>query len=228
MSAARPKPGLPAGLPHPRAVLFDWDNTLVDNWATITMALNATFDAFSLPTWTLAETKARARASVRERFPAMFGPDWERARDIFYGAFREKHLEGLSALPGANELLAGLKERGLYLGVVSNKHGPFLRDEAAHLGWTGHFGGIVGAADCPQDKPACDPVERALEPSGLQRGPAVWFVGDADIDMECAYNAGCTGILLHAETAEAAADFRQRPALHLKDCRALLALLAEA
>ena len=25
----------------PRAVLFDWDNTLVDNWATITEALNA-------------------------------------------------------------------------------------------------------------------------------------------------------------------------------------------
>jgi len=218
----------PEGVARPRAVLFDWDNTLVDNWATIAMALNTAFDAFSLPRWTLAETKARARASVRERFPAMFGAEWERARDVFYGAFRERHLEGLSALPGAADLLAGLKGQGLYLGVVSNKHGPFLRDEAAHLAWHGHFGAIVGAADCPRDKPACDPVDLALLPSGLARGSDVWFVGDADIDMECAHNAGCTGILLHAETADATAGFRQKPALCIKDCGELLALLAEA
>ena len=47
----------------PRAVLFDWDNTLVDNWPTIHDALNATFEAMGHPTWTLAETRERVRAS---------------------------------------------------------------------------------------------------------------------------------------------------------------------
>jgi phosphoglycolate phosphatase len=221
------KPSWPEGLVRPRALIFDWDNTLVDTWAVIAMALNTTFDAFAMPHWSLDETRQRVRASMRESFPKMFGDEWERARDVFYGAYKARHLEVLSPLPGAAELVAGLKGQGLYLGVVSNKHGPFLREEAAHLGWDPHFGRIVGAADCPQDKPACDPVDLALLPSGLARGPDIWFVGDADIDIECAHNAGCTGILLHAESDQTAAGFPKPPALCLKDCRALLALLAE-
>src|SRR4029079_2421978 len=37
----------------PRAVLFDWDNTLVDNWATITEAFNATLTAMGHRPWTI-------------------------------------------------------------------------------------------------------------------------------------------------------------------------------
>ena len=29
----------------PRAILFDWDNTLADNWTAITTAMNATLAA---------------------------------------------------------------------------------------------------------------------------------------------------------------------------------------
>src|SRR5262249_27650124 len=57
----------------PRAILFDWDNTLVDNWAVINDSMNAVFSAFGMPQWTLAETKARTRASLRDSFPRMFG-----------------------------------------------------------------------------------------------------------------------------------------------------------
>ncbi|MGQ0677649.1 MAG: HAD family hydrolase [Rhodospirillales bacterium] len=213
-------PPWPLGLPRPRALLFDWDNTLVDNWTTIASALNVAFGDFGKPAWTLAEVKARVRGSMRESFPAMFGPDWRRAGEIFYAAFRRTHLETLKPMPGADAMLAGLAGRGLYLGVVSNKHGPFLRAEAAHLGWTGHFGAVVGAADAPRDKPAAEPVRLALAPGGK-----VWLVGDADIDMECAHNAGCTAVLLHPDPP--GADWGpHRPALHLAGCGALLALLA--
>jgi phosphoglycolate phosphatase len=43
--------------------------------------------------------------------------------------------------------------RGRRQGVVSNKDGPFLRAEMAHLGWHGHFGAPVGAGDAAADKP---------------------------------------------------------------------------
>ena len=215
----------PKGLSEPRAILFDWDNTLVDNWSTIAMALNATFAAFAMPPWSLDEVKQRVRASMRDSFPLMFGDRWEEAREVFYDAFRTRHLEALAALPGADALLAGLAARGLYLGVVSNKTGSFLRREAAHLGWEAYFGGIVGAGDTPRDKPAVDPVALALKPGGIAPGPAVWFVGDTAIDMECAYNAGCTAVLLHAAPTDDHA--RHPPALHLLECKALLALLAE-
>src|SRR5947207_1478268 len=36
-------------LPRPRAILFDWDNTLVDSWVTIHEALNITMAAMDKP-----------------------------------------------------------------------------------------------------------------------------------------------------------------------------------
>ena len=187
---------LPDGVARPSAIIFDWDNTLVDNWGAISAALNAAFRAFGKPVWTLEETKARVRQSLRDSFPGIFGERWPEARDIFYRHFGTDHLKTLEALPGAAELLAQLARSDLYLGVVSNKNGTALRREADHLGWTKFFGKVVGATDAKRDKPAPDPVEMALAPAALPPGSPVWFVGDTGIDMECAYAAGCVPVLV--------------------------------
>ena len=180
----------------PRAILFDWDNTLVDNWHVIAESMNAVLDAFGMPPWSLDETKARTRASLRDSFPAHVRRSRQGGGPHLLRPLRLAHLEELREMPGAGDLLTRLKASGLYLGVVSNKRGRFLRLEAEHLGWTGHFGKLVGAADAPQDKPAIAPVELALAGSGIARGSEVWFVGDTDIDIDCAVNAGCIPVLL--------------------------------
>ena len=65
---------------HPKALVFDWDSTLVDNWPCIERALNATFAAFDRPQWTSAQVRAGAKASLRNTFPKLFGEDrWEDA-----------------------------------------------------------------------------------------------------------------------------------------------------
>ncbi|HEV7995641.1 MAG TPA: HAD family hydrolase [Stellaceae bacterium] len=186
-------------LVRPRAILFDWDNTLVDSWATIHEALNLVMAAMGKPAWTLAETKARVRLSLRESFPVHFGARWEEARDIYLDRFRAIHLERLAPLPGRGELLGRLAGEGIFLGVVSNKTGTLLRREADHLGWSRHFGKIVGAGDAVVDKPDAAPVRLALGPSGIAAGEAVWFVGDTGVDMECAGNSGCVPVLLGGE-----------------------------
>ena len=182
-------------LPKPAAILFDWDNTLVDNWAAIARALNAARGAFGHPDLSEAEVRGWVRQSMRNSFPAMFGEAWTEARDIFYGSFRAHHLEMLNPLPGAGELLQFLNGLGLYVGIVSNKHGDYLRKEIRHLAWTGYFGRAVGAGDAVEDKPAVAAVDLALSGTGIGRSDAVWFVGDAAIDMECAIRAGCTPVL---------------------------------
>ena len=67
----------------PQAVLFDWDNTLVDTWPVIHEAMNTTLAAMGHPQWRMEETKDRVRLALREAFPPMFGDRWEDARDIF-------------------------------------------------------------------------------------------------------------------------------------------------
>ena len=183
-------------LPAPRAIIFDWDNTLVDSWACIRDAMNATLVPMGHEPWNLDETRRRVALSLRNAFPALFGDRWEEARDLFYREFAAIHMDRLRPLPGASEMLEALATLGVRLAVVSNKNGAFLRKEAEHLGWAGLFDRLVGASDASADKPAAAPVILALQPSGVAPGTGVWFAGDAPIDMECALNAGCLPILL--------------------------------
>ena len=127
---------VPPAVVRPHAILFDWDNTLVDSWGTIHEALNAVMVAMDEPPWSLQATKERVRLSLRESFPLYFGDRWEEARRIYLDVFREIHLERLNPLPGRGELLRGLSQDGIFLGVVSNKTGSLLRREAERIGWS--------------------------------------------------------------------------------------------
>src|SRR5882757_6278465 len=97
-----------AGLSRPRAILFDWDNTLVDSWETIHDALNFVMAAMDKPAWSLTETKEKVRLSLRESFPLHFGERWEEARTIYLERFRAIHLDRLTALPGREAMLRSL------------------------------------------------------------------------------------------------------------------------
>lgn len=206
---------------RPSAVIFDWDNTLVDTWPAIHRVNNETLVEYGHEPWTWEETKTRVRKSMRESFPALFGDKWEEAGAFFYERFDAVHLEMLEPCPGAAEMLESLAAEGVYQGVVSNKKGPYLRKEAVHLGWDRYFGALVGASDAERDKPAVEPVDMALEPSGIPRGPEVWFAGDTDIDLECAANAGCVPVLVR-ELPPMAGEFGDfPPTLHFEGCLAL-------
>jgi phosphoglycolate phosphatase len=181
---------------RPQAIIWDWDNTLVDGWLAIAAGLNAAFAAHGLPEWTLAEVKARVRRSLRESFPELFGAAWEAARDTFYTKVRACHLTVLNPMPGAAAVVAAVTAAGLPQAVISNKQGPLLRAEAAHLGWTAQFRILLGAGDAEADKPHPAPFRLALPAIGLAAGPAIWYVGDTALDMQAARNAGCTAVLL--------------------------------
>lgn len=216
-----------AALPRPRAVLFDWDNTLVDNWATIAEAFNTTLVAMGHEPWTIEETRSRVRASLRDSFPKLFGERWPEAKRIYVDAFASRHLQTLRPMPYAEQLLRELNERGLWLGIVSNKTGSFLRKEVEHLGWQRLLRKVVGAGDAPNDKPAPDPVHLALVGSGVPAGPEVWFVGDTEMDMECAHLSGCVPVLLHPEPADPLVYAGRLPAWQGAGCAELARLAAD-
>jgi phosphoglycolate phosphatase len=206
---------------RPRAVLFDWDNTLVDSWSVIHEALVVTFTAMGHVPWTLEETKQRVRHSLRDAFPRLFGDRWEEARKLYLDAFTAVHLERLTELGGAEMLLSGLADDGYYLAVVSNKTGRLLRSEAQHLGWSRYFRQLVGAGDASADKPHPAVIHAALASSGIAP-PDAWLVGDTALDVECATAGGCVPVLVGAldpGTDEAA---NASSALHFPDLASLL------
>lgn len=188
----------PAGA-IPAAVVFDWDNTLVDTWPVIHQSLNATLIEYGLEPWTLDDTRARVRHSLRDTFPGMFGERWEDAAAAFYRHFEAVHMSALHPIADAEALLRDLAERGIPAAVVSNKQGRYLRQEADSLGWTDYFVRLVGASDAVRDKPAPEPVHLALDAAGVAASRDVWFVGDTDIDIACAHASGLSGVLVHVD-----------------------------
>jgi phosphoglycolate phosphatase len=204
----------------PKAVIFDWDNTLIDTLPILHRALNATLLEFGLEAWSFEKMKQSTHHSLKDSFPLMFGQDALKARDYFYKAYRIEKNGKLFPLPGAEGLLKLFASNGLYMAVVSNKVGNELRNEAEHLGWTSYFSSLVGSLDCLQDKPSAVCVDAALSSHGdtsLSRQD-VWFVGDSLADYSCAVNSGCKPILVDKVDAQ-----KNAPYWSFDGCQELLA-----
>ncbi|MFA5041719.1 MAG: HAD family hydrolase [Bdellovibrionales bacterium] len=203
----------------PRAVIFDWDNTLVDSWGAIAEAINFVRAKYGLSVWNRNEILMHCTRSARESFPDWFGDKWRDAWQDYYASFMEiRKRMGINESLGASELLMWLQSKEIPAVVVSNKSGEHLRYEAHHLGWDKYFAAVVGAHDAPFDKPAREHADRALLLAGLNGGTDVWFIGDSETDVLCARNSGCTPVLVG--TGEDAK--RLGVDIYFPDCKAIL------
>ena len=82
----------------PTAIIFDWDDTLVDNWESINSALNTTLNAMGKKSFSLSKTRNRVRKSMRESFPILFGKRWKEASDLFLNEIKILHCKGQHTL----------------------------------------------------------------------------------------------------------------------------------
>ena len=223
-------PNAALSLKRPEALLFDWDNTLVDSWGAIHTAFNLTLAQMGHVPWSPAQSRSRIGRSLRDTFPVIFGDDkWPEARKTYYKHFSTIHLERLAALPAAGELLETVRGTGVYTALVSNKSGSYLRQELAHIGWEKYFNTAIGAGDAASDKPSAEPVFLALAGSGIAASPSVWFIGDSQVDIDTARAAQCTAVLIGPEAtgkdAQQGQEEQTEADLHLKDCRDLATLV---
>jgi phosphoglycolate phosphatase len=214
-------------LEKPKAILFDWDNTLADTWPTIYSALRQTFETMGHTPWTFEETKEKVHRSLRDSFPEIFGDRWQEAGDLYIKNFKRIHLQELIALDSAEEVLKELMDTDIYVALVSNKTGENLRAEVSHIGWDKYFSKVIGAKDAEEDKPSTKPVLMALEGSGIELGKDVWFVGDSITDMECAYNSKCVPIFYGDQDLTSPRYADHQPAKHFKHHDDLIRVIRE-
>lgn len=189
----------------PRAVLFDWDGTLLDS----------------------AEPSYRCYVRVFERFGIRFGredfargysPDWTHtyrrvglpqeqwpeADRLWIGFYSED--AGL-LLPGASPLVTSLASRGLRLGIVTSGDRLRVHGDLARLGLAGRFDAVVCGNDVARRKPHPEALLAALERLGVAACEAC-YVGDSPEDVEMAraarvFSIGIPGGFPNAEALAA-------------------------
>ena len=176
--------GAPDGL---RAVLFDWDGTLVDSAQRTFGCYVRVFSAYGI-------------LYDRAAFERTYSPDWYRTYEEI-GLPREHwpeadarwiscyESEPSRLLPGAGEALERLGRAGLARGLVSSGHGPRVRREVQALGLESSFGAVVCGGETARRKPDPEPLLLALERLGVPPGEAA-YVGDSPEDVAMARAAG--------------------------------------
>jgi len=168
-----------------RAILFDWDGTLLDSFRADARAYEAMFRALEIP-WT-------ARDLARH-----YSPDWyrvyEAARiprdkwglaDKLWGRAYQK--ENPRLLPGVRKMLAKLR-RDFVMGLVTSGDAKRVRRQLNQFEFTALFGICICAEDAPRRKPHPAPLRCAMRSMKLRAHDCV-YVGDAPEDVEMARRA---------------------------------------
>ena len=204
----------------PDAILFDWDNTLVNNWDPIFISYNETLKKLGLKKKSKEETLKKAKYSLRETFPNLFKEDWRKARKIFYKTFKKIHLQKIKPLPKVEKVLKIINKKKIPCGVISNKDSDLLRKEINKLGWKKYFHVIVGANEAKKDKPSKFPFLLALKKMSLKFNKKIWYVGDNDLDVEFAKKNKCFSVFIQNKIFKIN-DLKQKPDLILKKIETL-------
>ncbi len=183
-------------LSKPDAIIYDWDNTLVDTWPLIKNSINFTMRQMNREEWSLEKVRDSVHKSMRESFPEIFGNEWERAGEIYKKAYHDINIDQISLLKNSFELLNFVKNLKIPQFLVSNKIGITLRKEVKKLQLEHLFFSLVGAQDADRDKPSREPADFALMGSQIDsKKHHIWFIGDTVADVECAYNLGACPII---------------------------------
>lgn len=180
-------------------VIFDLDGTLLDTLDDLADAVNWALEQEQLPRRTREEVRAFVGNGIRNLIERAVPAGTEAAQtDRVFAGFKARYAghcaDKTRPYPGILELLARLRAEGIRTAVVSNK-----ADFAVQTLCRDYFHGLVDCAvgeraGIPK-KPAPDSVQEVLRALEIPREQAV-YVGDSDVDVLTARNAGMDGILV--------------------------------
>lgn len=174
------------------AVIFDLDGTLIDSLPNVRDAANAVLHAFDQPPLdarTVAGFVGLGEQVFVDRLIAATDLEPSSRADIlskFIAEYKRVALE-TRPFPGVVEVLQAFQNRGVPMGVVTNKpRAPLVPTlEAADL--SRYFASVVAGDDLPLRKPDPAPLRHAMAELGVDR---CVYIGDTPIDAETAARAG--------------------------------------
>ncbi len=176
----------------PRSIVFDLDGTLLDGYRAITMSLEYAMTSLGVPPWDAATVRRQVGRGLEVLLADAVGSD--RALEgvrLFRERYPEVFLEHSSLLPEVGETVRLLAERGMPMGVASNKPSRFSSELLRHFGLAEALPFCWGPDRVARPKPDPEMVFRLLEELGTSAEEAL-YVGDMPVDIDSARAAGVT------------------------------------
>lgn len=196
-----------------KTVVFDLDGTLLNTIDDLADAGNRVCAARGWPQHTVEEYKyfvGNGIPKLVERFspPEARTPDQLADTLAAFQADYGAHLRDKTApYPGIPALLARLKAAGVQLAVFSNKADPLARQVVADYFDAALFDAVRGALPGVPTKPAPQGTLALMQAIGADPA-ATLYVGDSNVDVDTAHNAGlpCCGVLWGFRTRQELTD----------------------
>ena len=192
--------------------IFDLDGTLLDTLGDLAASVNFALREHGMPEHSIDDVRSFVGNGVRLLMERAIpdgadNPDFEATFATFRQYYMAHSLDTTRPYDGVPEALRELRNRGCQLAVVSNKMRKATEELCRHF-FPDTIEVAIGEDEAAgiQKKPAPDTVFAALEALeslgeprdslGSPRDYAV-YVGDSDVDVETAHNAGipCISVL---------------------------------
>lgn len=185
-----------------KVYIFDLDGTLLDTLGDLAASTNYALRTHGMPEHSIDDVRRFVGNGVRKLMERAIpggaaNPDFEATFTTFRQYYMEHSLDTTKPYEGIPETLAELKRRGCRLAVVSNKMMAATQELCRYF-FPDTIEVAIGENESQgiRKKPAPDTVFAALRKLGVGNGEAV-YVGDSDVDIQTAANAGlpCISVL---------------------------------
>ena len=182
--------------------IFDLDGTLLDTLGDLAASVNYALRSHGMPEHSLDDVRRFVGNGVRRLMERAIPEGAENPLfDATFATFRQYYmahsLDTTRPYDGIPETLAELWRRGCHIAVVSNKMMAATVELCRHF-FPDTVEVAIGEheAEGIRKKPAPDTVFAALRQLGVGKDRAV-YVGDSDVDIQTATNAGlpCISVL---------------------------------
>lgn len=175
--------------------LFDLDGTLLNTLDDLSAAVNYALGQMGWPGRRVEEVRKFVGNGVKDLIdlaapPKSIAEERERCLGLFKAHYAAHGADATAPYPGIPEALAALQAGGCRLAVCSNKFDTAVKELVQDF-----FPGLVDAAAGESEgtgipkKPHPAMVDKLLRELGASREGAV-YVGDSDVDIATAKNAG--------------------------------------
>lgn len=176
-----------------KAILFDFDGTLVNSAPGIVKTMEQTFIRMGLPVPPEEERRQTIGMPLKDALRKLNNLSDEDATDataLYRELFPIYEVGYVTVFPGVLETLGELDRSGIRMAIVTSRDLPSLELITTKRGMDRFFETRVTGQDGFKAKPAPDMVLALLERMGLGR-EEVLVVGDTTFDIDMGNSAGC-------------------------------------